>query len=111
LPNIDKLTFDSTFTSMTCLVSRMRLGVDMQAIHDGPRVNRRLAIISLFALVASLLVGGFGAKPAFADSTICSGNDWTTCPSAGYTDHGYGTNSNNMYWGMYSGHNCTNYVA
>ena len=40
---------------------------------------------------------------------LCSG--WTGCPAAGYGDGGYGTVSSTMYWKMYSGHNCTNYVA
>jgi surface antigen len=33
------------------------------------------------------------------------------CTGAGYTDHGYGSNSGSSYWGADSGHNCTNYVA
>lgn len=40
---------------------------------------------------------------------LCSG--WSGCRSAGYSDAGYGAVSGRMYWNMYSGHNCTNYVA
>lgn len=40
---------------------------------------------------------------------LCSG--WSGCNSAGYSDAGYGAVSGRMYWNMYSGHNCTNYVA
>ena len=49
-------------------------------------------------------------KMSLASSTyLCSG--WTGCPDAGYGDGGYGKASSTMYWKMYSGHNCTNYVA
>lgn len=40
---------------------------------------------------------------------LCSG--WSGCNSAGYSDAGYGAVSGRMYWNMYAGHNCTNYVA
>ena len=46
-----------------------------------------------------------------ADATLCSGSSYSTCTNAGYTDHGYGANNGTSYWGMYQGHNCTNYVA
>jgi len=51
------------------------------------------------------------ASPAQADSTLCSGNSYSTCTNAGYTDHGYGANNGTSYWTMYQGHNCTNYAA
>lgn len=55
-----------------------------------------------------------GAKPALADSTLCSGNNYSTCTSAGYTDHGYGEKADwltHQYWNEFAGHNCTNYAA
>jgi surface antigen len=72
---------------------------------------RTVAIGAVLALVSSMLIGVVGASSAFADTTLCSGYDWTTCPNAGYTDHGYGSHSTTSYWGAYAGHNCTNYVA
>ena len=49
-------------------------------------------------------------KLSLASSTyLCSG--WIGCPAAGYGDGGYGKASSTMYWRMYTGHNCTNYVA
>ena len=65
------------------------------------------------ALLLALASAGLlvGVQPAFADSTLCTGNAYSTCTGAGYTDHGYGANNGNMYWSMYSGHNCTNYAA
>ena len=61
-----------------------------------------------------LLCGGValtaGAMPASATvSTLCKG--YTACAKAGMSDSGYGAASKTMYWRMYSGHNCTNYVA
>lgn len=44
-----------------------------------------------------------------ATTTLCAG--WTGCPAAGYSDAGYGAASKASYWRMFSGHNCTNYVA
>jgi surface antigen len=68
----------------------------------------------LIALILALLTTGLvalNAKPALADTTLCSGSSYSTCTSAGYSDNGYSTHSSTSYWSMYSGHNCTNYVA
>ena len=40
---------------------------------------------------------------------LCTG--YTACKQAGYSDAGYSANNDTMYWRMYAGHNCTNYVA
>jgi surface antigen len=40
---------------------------------------------------------------------LCTG--YAGCRNAGYSDAGYGAVNNQMYWRMYSGHNCTNYAA
>ncbi len=47
--------------------------------------------------------------PSAGNTYLCSG--YSGCRSAGYSDAGYGAVNNRMYWRMYSGHNCTNYVA
>jgi surface antigen len=69
----------------------------------------------LFALLLALLTAGLvtvGARPALADTTPCGPDTaYSTCTSAGYTDHGYGALNSNSYWGMATGHECTNYVA
>ena len=50
------------------------------------------------------------APPAQAASTyLCTG--YAGCKDKGYPNFGYKKNSNKMWWRMYSGHNCTNYVA
>ena len=65
-------------------------------------------LVGTVAAVA-LLVTGL-ASPARADYTaLCTGYD--ACAQAGYPHAGYKKASANSYWGMYAGHNCTNYVA
>lgn len=65
-------------------------------------------MIALLGLVATLLVQ---APQAQASSTLlCKG--FTACEAAGYSSFGYGpTNYKKMWWRMYAGHNCTNYMA
>ncbi len=61
------------------------------------------------ALLVSVLVL-FAPAPAQAASTyLCTG--YTSCASQGYSNAGYSAVNDRMYWRMYSGHNCTNYVA
>ncbi len=72
---------------------------------------------SLLGALAGVLVGVLAlgllvvAPPAGnASSTyLCTG--YSACNRAGYSDGGYGANNGRMYWRMYAGHNCTNYVA
>ncbi|RNL63186.1 CHAP domain-containing protein [Nocardioides marmoriginsengisoli] len=63
---------------------------------------------TLLGLLLGLLVT---APSAQATSTLlCKG--FTACAKAGYSSFGYGpTNYKKMWWRMYSGHNCTNYMA
>ena len=44
-----------------------------------------------------------------SSATLCWG--YSGCADKGYPHAGYASRSNKMYWRMYSGHNCTNYVA
>ncbi len=64
-------------------------------------------------LVVGLILGLCtlgGPAPAAASSTyLCSG--YTGCTQAGYSNAGYSAVNDQMYWRMYSGHNCTNYAA
>jgi len=64
-------------------------------------------VTTLVGLVAGLVV----APPAGASSTLlCKG--FSACADAGYSSYGYGpTEYKKMWWRMYAGHNCTNYVA
>lgn len=67
----------------------------------------RTRIALLVLLFASFLVP---TAPAQAASTvICSG--YTTCSGKGYSHAGYASAKGTSYWNMYTGTNCTNYVA
>lgn len=67
------------------------------------------------ALLATLLVLATARgslvqlAPAATNTRLCSG--YSGCIDAGYSDSGYSSANDRMYWNMYSGHNCTNYVA
>ncbi len=68
-----------------------------------------LLAIGALALVASI-VPSTGTRVSLASSTyLCTG--YQGCAAAGLSDSGYRQASGSMYWRMYSGHNCTNYVA
>ncbi len=73
-----------------------------------PRTLLR-ALVATAAL--SLLVGVLAvAAPAVATSRyLCTG--YTACQQADYPHFGYKRAGRKMWWRMYSGHNCTNYVA
>ena len=75
--------------------------------------NKLISIMVAITIVlgGTLAVTVATAGVANASTTLCSGDSYATCTSAGYTDHGYNSNSGNSYWGADSGHNCTNYVA
>lgn len=78
-----------------------------------PRESRTLRRACAFALGGLLLslLPQLGSAPAQAITSgyICTG--YTACKDAGYPNAGYAANNDKMYWQMYSGHNCTNYVA
>lgn len=73
---------------------------------------RLLRAFSGFAVL--LLVGGLGlvvtTTPASATSTLLC-TSYAGCAKAGMSNAGYSAANRTMYWQMYSGHNCTNYVA
>ncbi|MGA8255670.1 MAG: CHAP domain-containing protein [Nocardioides sp.] len=77
-----------------------------------PRSRRLLPALLLGALVVAgmpALVAG-SAAPASASSTyLCTG--YASCAEAGMPSAGYAARSQQMYWRMYKGHNCTNYIA
>ncbi|MET0928955.1 MAG: CHAP domain-containing protein, partial [Aeromicrobium sp.] len=65
----------------------------------------RVALIVLF--FASLVVV---PSPADASYTVvCTG--YTSCSGKGYSHAGYASAKGKSYWNMYTGTNCTNYVA
>ncbi len=77
-----------------------------------PRVARHLR--SIASVVSLILVSGLGllvgAVPASGYSTVlCTG--YAGCSRAGMSNAGYSAARDTMWWRMYTGHNCTNYVA
>jgi len=92
----------------------MRLG--RMVWRGGPAL---LTSTLLATLVVAVGVQQQAASPAPTESPetnavsgstyLCTG--YAGCRNAGYSDAGYGAVNNQMYWRMYSGHNCTNYAA
>jgi len=83
-------------------------------------IRTRLRRPARIAVTLGLLLGGMAAlgvaaaAPALADTQLCGGAAYSACINDGYSDHGYGEQSDwstQSYWGAYPGHNCTNYVA
>jgi surface antigen len=75
-------------------------------------VFRLLRAFSGFA--ALLLLSGLGlvvtTTPASATATLLCAS-YSGCAKAGMSNADYASANRTMYWRMYSGHNCTNYVA
>lgn len=67
--------------------------------------HSRVALVVLF--FAAFLVSHSPAQATY--SMICTGT--STCVKAGYPDGGYSAHRSTSYWNMYTGTNCTNYVA
>ncbi len=69
------------------------------------------AFAAFLALVLSSGVAVVAAQtPASATETVlCTG--YAGCRALGMSDSGYQAANRTMYWRMYTGHNCTNYVA
>lgn len=51
----------------------------------------------------------YGAIEQRSSAYLCTG--YVACAEAGYSHFGYRTAGSQMFWRMYAGHNCTNYVA
>ncbi len=69
---------------------------------------RLACALALGGLLLSLLAL-LGPAQAITSGYLCTG--YSACKNAGYPNAGYAANNHRMYWRMYSGHNCTNYVA
>jgi surface antigen len=65
----------------------------------------RVAVIVLF--FASFMVAPSPAQASY--TVVCTG--YTSCNDKGYPHAGYATAKSTSYWNMYTGTNCTNYVA
>ncbi|QIK68081.1 CHAP domain-containing protein [Nocardioides sp. HDW12B] len=73
------------------------------------RPLRRSALPTVLALLMTLAVLALPAPAGATITRLCTG--YTSCANAGMSSSGYAAASGQMYWRMYSGHNCTNYAA
>ena len=64
------------------------------------------AVVALLALAMPNTAGGLRLA---ASTYLCTG--YAGCETAGYGHAGYRSAASTMYWRMFTGHNCTNYVA
>ena len=79
-----------------------------RARESTPR-RMSVAIALTLALVGGILTLGVAAPASAAVSVLCTGYD--QCSARGKSNYGYEAASDNLYWRMFGGHNCTNYVA
>jgi surface antigen len=87
---------------------------DARGTRKGALPRLRQAAVITFAggtLAASAAAPALAAGPATAAASriVCAG--WSACDAAGHSSHGYGAHEGSMFWRMYAGNNCTNYVA
>lgn len=79
------------------------------SVTASPRLYRVLPSGLAVGLILGVLTLVAPAPAPASSSYLCVG--YQGCASAGYSHAGYGNASGRMYWRMYAGHNCTNYVA
>ncbi len=84
--------------------------------HESPKVTsvtapRRFKPVLRAASAALLTVAvmGTGSSAVGAGTHLCDG--YQQCAERGLGNGGYARVNDRMYWRMYPGHNCTNYVA
>lgn len=65
----------------------------------------RVVIVMLFCVAFLVPIPAAQAS----SSLLCTG--YSSCSDKGYSHYGYATHKSTSYWRMYTGTNCTNYVA
>ena len=66
-------------------------------------------LTGVLALLVVALPSNAGRMSLASSTYLCTG--YAGCQAAGYTHAGYREAASTMYWRMFAGHNCTNYVA
>lgn len=66
-------------------------------------------LTGVLALLLLAMPATVGRINLVTSTYLCSG--YASCEAAGYGNAGYRQASSAMYWRMFAGHNCTNYVA
>lgn len=79
-----------------------------RAISSGA-VAVTLGVTAALTLSVVPPLSQFLAPAAAYSGTLCRG--YAGCKAEGRGSAGYASNNHKMYWSMYSGHNCTNYIA
>jgi len=74
-----------------------------------PRFTRALVTLACLLLTSMLGVGVSAVPASAAMTTLCT--TYQACRAAGMPSDGYAAANGQMYWQMFSGHNCTNYAA
>jgi surface antigen len=74
-------------------------------------ILRRFPLLATFAALAALVVGTLSWAPAASATSSLVCQKFAPCTRAGYSNYGYNKAFTQMWWRMYAGHNCTNYVA
>lgn len=74
-------------------------------------ILRRSSISAVLVVLATMLAGVLVAAPKAEASSSLLCYKFAPCARAGYPNYGYSAKYTKMWWRMYSGHNCTNYVA
>lgn len=86
------------------------MSLQSQRSHRSRRALLAALVLALLPVISPVTgFGGaaFAATPA--STTLCSGFD--SCAAKGMAHGGYKSAKSSMYWNMFSGVNCTNYVA
>lgn len=73
------------------------------------RIRRRVSTLLVAVVLAALGTVAPAAPADAASGYLCTG--YAPCQEQGYSHAGYRGASDRMWWRMYAGHNCTNYVA
>jgi surface antigen len=75
------------------------------------RIGRLRGLPSVLCVLLLTLIGTVIAPSGANATTTILCNGYSGCGSVGRGDGGYAGASGTSYWGMYAGHNCTNYAA
>jgi surface antigen len=72
-------------------------------------VSRSRVVALVIAVLTASVLSAAPSTAATTSATLCT--HVAACKKAGYSDAGYDAAKGRMYWNMFSGANCTNYVA
>ena len=97
-------------TPQTPQTSR-RAAAALPALRSVVRATGRATtlFIGVLTLLALAMPATVGRITLTTSTYLCDG--YAGCQAAGYGNAGYRQASSTMYWRMFAGHNCTNYVA